>query len=102
MKVTEEEIRPEKVFDEYLRLTAADTITYFSDVEQIEISCPACGGKGQDWAKKSLFSYQNSYVRLKKILYTTKIVMGTKNHILKMIIFLYIPSPLVPAPLKFY
>jgi hypothetical protein len=58
MKVTEEEIRPEKVFDEYLRLTAADTITYFSDVEQIEISCPACGGKGQDWAKKSLFSYQ--------------------------------------------
>ena len=29
MKVTEEEIRPEIVFNEYLRLTAIDTETYF-------------------------------------------------------------------------
>jgi len=59
MKITEEDIRPEKVFDEYLRLTAADTITYFSDVEKIEIPCPACGGnEGKDWVKKSLFLYK--------------------------------------------
>jgi 2-polyprenyl-3-methyl-5-hydroxy-6-metoxy-1,4-benzoquinol methylase len=58
MKVTEEEIRPEKVFDEYLRLTAIDTETYFSDVKRVEIDCPACGGKGESWAVKSGFSYK--------------------------------------------
>ena len=58
MKVTEEEIRPEKVFDEYLRLTATDTETYFSDVKRVEIDCPACGGKGKHWAMKSGFSYK--------------------------------------------
>lgn len=58
MKVTEEEIRPEKVFDEYLRLTSIDTETYFSDVKRVEIDCPACGGKGESWAVKSGFSYK--------------------------------------------
>ncbi len=58
MKVTEEEIRPEKVFDEYLRLTSIDTLTYFSSVNKVEINCPACGGKGDNWAEKSGFSYQ--------------------------------------------
>jgi hypothetical protein len=58
MKITEEEIRPEKVFDEYLRLTAIDTETYFSDVKRVEIDCPACGGKGESWAVKSGFSYK--------------------------------------------
>jgi hypothetical protein len=58
MKVTEEEIRPEKVFNEYLRLTAIDTETYFSDVKRVEIDCPACGGKGDEWALKSGFSYK--------------------------------------------
>jgi hypothetical protein len=58
MKVTEEEIRPEKVFNEYLRLTAIDTETYFSDVKRVEINCPACGGKGESWAIKSGFSYK--------------------------------------------
>ncbi len=29
MKVTENEIRPEAMFDEYLRLAVADTIAYF-------------------------------------------------------------------------
>jgi hypothetical protein len=58
MKVTEEEIRPEIVFNEYLRLTAIDTETYFSDVKRLEIACPACGGKGEQWALKSGFSYK--------------------------------------------
>jgi hypothetical protein len=57
MKLTEEEIRPEKIFDEYLRLTEIDTISYFSDVKKYEINCPACGEEGNYWAKKSLFTY---------------------------------------------
>lgn len=58
MKITEEEIRPEKIFDEYLRLAEIDTITYFKNVEQININCPACGAIGNAWVKKSLFSYE--------------------------------------------
>ena len=58
MKITEEEIRPEKVFNEYLRLTAIDTITYFENVEKIEINCPACGSLGNDWVNKYGFTYK--------------------------------------------
>jgi hypothetical protein len=59
MNVTEEEIRPEKIFNEYLRLTALDTVNFFSKTESYEISCPACGGdKGKEWVKKSLFTYK--------------------------------------------
>lgn len=58
MKVTEEEIRPEKMFNEYLRLTAIDTVTYFKDVKKIEIPCPACGGQGNKWVDKFGFSYK--------------------------------------------
>jgi hypothetical protein len=58
MKVTEEEIRPEKVFNEYLELTAIDTVTFFSNADCIEISCPACGSnENKEWVKKSLFTY---------------------------------------------
>jgi hypothetical protein len=58
MKITEEEIRPENVFNEYLRLTAIDTIKYFENVEKIEINCPACGNLGNDWASKNGFNYK--------------------------------------------
>lgn len=58
MKVTEEEIRPEKIFAEYLELTNKDVVTYFSNVPTSEIICPACGGNGKIWATKSGFSYQ--------------------------------------------
>ena len=58
MKVTEEEIRPEVVFNEYLKLTTADTITYFSNVVKNEIDCPACGDKGNDWVEKHSFNYK--------------------------------------------
>ena len=42
MKVREEEIRPEKIFSEYLRLTEIDTKNYFENSEKVEINCPAC------------------------------------------------------------
>ena len=58
MKVTEEEIRPEKIFAEYLELTNKDVITYFSDSPKKEIPCPACGGNGKVWAEKSGFIYK--------------------------------------------
>lgn len=58
MKVTEEEIRPEKIFAEYLELTDKDVKTYFSDSPRVEIPCPACGGKGKVWAEKSGFTYK--------------------------------------------
>ncbi len=57
-KITEEEIRPEKLFDEYLKLAEKDTLTYFSDVENSEINCPACGNKGEKWVNKSIFTYK--------------------------------------------
>lgn len=58
MKVTEEEIRPEVVFNEYLKLTAEDTITYFSNAVKVEIDCPSCEGKGNDWVTKYGFNYK--------------------------------------------
>lgn len=58
-KVTEEEIRPEKVFNEYLELTNKDVIDFFSDVERNEIPCPGCEGKNLNlWVKKAGFEYQ--------------------------------------------
>ncbi len=57
MKVTEEEIRPEKIFAEYLELTNKDVVTYFSDSTKVEIPCPSCGGTGDIWAEKAGFTY---------------------------------------------
>ena len=37
MKITEEEIRPEVVFNEYLKLTAEDTVTYFAKAEKTKL-----------------------------------------------------------------
>jgi hypothetical protein len=58
MNIKEEEIRPEKVFNDYLELTRQDVITFFKDVENSEISCPACGTEGELWANKQQFSYK--------------------------------------------
>jgi hypothetical protein len=57
MKITEEEIRPEIVFNEYLSLTAKDTKTYFENAVKLNINCPACGDKGYLWASKEGFTY---------------------------------------------
>ena len=42
----EEEIRPEKLFDELLRLNKLDIAIYFSESEYKRIDCPACGNTG--------------------------------------------------------
>ena len=53
----EEDIRPRAIFDEYLRLTAADTVTYFGTAARIPIACPACGTTGEAAFTKSGFAY---------------------------------------------
>lgn len=58
MKVTEEEIRPEKVYNEYLKLTNKDVVDFFENVETFDINCPACNTKGIDWVNKKGFNYQ--------------------------------------------
>lgn len=58
MALKEEEIRPHKIFDEYLRLAKEDTETYFSDVEKVVGSCPACGTVGEYAFDKHGFTYQ--------------------------------------------
>ncbi len=57
MKFTENDIRPDHIFNEYLRLTNLDTRTYFNDVERVEINCPACNTKGSFMFRKSGFDY---------------------------------------------
>ena len=58
MRIKEDEIRPEKIFNEYLKLAEADTIKYFSKVESKEIKCPVCNNRGNEWVKKSIFTYK--------------------------------------------
>ena len=58
MRIKEEEIRPEKIFNQYLKLAEADTIKYFTKVKRQEIKCPVCHNRGKDWVKKSIFTYK--------------------------------------------
>jgi len=58
MKVTEEEIRPEKIYNEYLALTNKDVVDFFGNAKTVEINCPACDGKGNDWVMKQGFNYK--------------------------------------------
>ena len=58
MKITEEEIRPEDVFNEYLSLTSKDTKTYFDNAVKLDINCPACDNSGIFWASKEGFTYK--------------------------------------------
>lgn len=53
----EHDIRPKAIFDEYLRLTAADVITYFANAATVHVVCPACGANGAPAFTKSGFSY---------------------------------------------
>jgi hypothetical protein len=54
----EEEIRPQRIFDEYLRLAREDTATYFEDGERLTVNCPACDGAGVPAFTKYGFSYE--------------------------------------------
>ena len=58
LQIKEEEIRPKKIFDEYLKLTSIDTVTFFKNVNKEEVNCPACNKKGKFWANKQGFTYQ--------------------------------------------
>lgn len=55
----EEEIRPLKIFDEYLTLAKEDTKTYFATVEKEHGDCPACGTTGSFSFEKHGFSYES-------------------------------------------
>ena len=39
----DEDIRPAKIFEEYLSLSANDAELCFSNVDRNDICCPACG-----------------------------------------------------------
>jgi hypothetical protein len=54
----EADIRPQAIFDEYLRLCVQDTRTYFEAVEREAIPCPACGAQGEPAFTKNGFSYE--------------------------------------------
>lgn len=53
----EHEIRPQAIFEEYLRLTEDDVKTFFSGARQEHVDCPACGGTGEPSFEKNGFSY---------------------------------------------
>lgn len=54
----EEEIRPQKIFDEYLRLAEQDTKTYFLNAEKVRGKCPACQTDGVQAFTKHSFNYE--------------------------------------------
>lgn len=54
----EEDIRPRKIFEEYLNLAAQDAIKYFPRKSREVINCPACGAVGSPAFEKNGFDYQ--------------------------------------------
>lgn len=53
----EEEIRPQQLFDELLRLNKEDIEIYFNDSEYKKINCPACGNIGSFSFNKNYFNF---------------------------------------------
>ena len=59
MKLTEEEIRPEKIFNEYLALAAKDSIDYFTKGKRDQIKCHVCDDELEiNWIIKQGFEYK--------------------------------------------
>lgn len=54
----EEEIRPQRIFAEYLQLCEQDTHTYFAGCTRESGSCPACGSIGEFAFNKHGFDYE--------------------------------------------
>ncbi|MBI3773318.1 MAG: class I SAM-dependent methyltransferase [Gammaproteobacteria bacterium] len=54
----EEDIRPQKIFDEYLWLARQDTINFFSDAKRVKGRCPACNEVGEFSFEKFGFEYE--------------------------------------------
>jgi SAM-dependent methyltransferase len=55
--VKENDIRPQHIFEEYLRLAEQDTATYFGDAPRTAIPCPACLAEGEMAFTKHGFRY---------------------------------------------
>ena len=53
----EEQIRPKKIFDEFLRLASVDIVEYFATAPRINIVCPACTSIGDQAFRKKGFDY---------------------------------------------
>ena len=51
------DIRPKKIFDEYLLLAKKDIKSFFLDVKCMEINCPSCNSIGVHSFKKDDFDY---------------------------------------------
>lgn len=59
MKFTEEEIRPQSIFNEYLALAAKDSIDYFENTQKKEIKCYSCNKSLEiNWVVKHGFEYK--------------------------------------------
>lgn len=55
--MNEEEIRPNEIFNEYLRLCVEDSHKYFKNSKKNNINCPACEHKGDYSFTKNEFEY---------------------------------------------
>ncbi|PPB60639.1 class I SAM-dependent methyltransferase [Campylobacter hyointestinalis] len=53
----EEEIRPQRLFDELLRLNKEDVAVYFINSKYKKINCPACGNLGSFTFNKNSFNF---------------------------------------------
>jgi SAM-dependent methyltransferase len=53
----EEEIRPQVIFDEYLKLAQIDTKTFFEKAKREQVHCPACDTEGDTAFNKNGFDY---------------------------------------------
>ena len=51
------DIRPKKIFDEFLLLAKKDIKSFFLDVKRTEINCPSCNSIGVHSFKKDEFDY---------------------------------------------
>jgi 2-polyprenyl-3-methyl-5-hydroxy-6-metoxy-1,4-benzoquinol methylase len=54
----ESEIRPQAIFEEFLRLAEVDAATFFGDALRTELPCPACQSAGLPVFVKSGFTYE--------------------------------------------
>ena len=56
----EEEIRPQKLFNQYLEFCEVDVRKYFSDFNNYkDVSCPSCGSdKAKEKFEKNKFTYK--------------------------------------------